>query len=279
MKDYIKLLRCKHYIKNVLIFLPMFFAEELFNGYKLKNAFWGFIAFCMVSSAVYILNDLKDLEKDRNHPTKKDRPLASGKVSPKTGRGYIVACGLISVVISLYLKNVTAAFLLILYFILNLAYSMKLKNIPIIDVVILASGFVIRTFYGGIITEIEISKWLYLLIVVGSLYMGLGKRYGEIKQQTDSRDVLKWYNVPFLKQNMYVCVALADVFYALWTIEMSDLRISWTVPIFIVLLMCYSLIVEGGSDGDPVEVILHNKMLISIILVYACCIFCLLYMF
>ena len=96
---------------------------------------------------------------------------------------------------------------------------MGLKNKPIIDIVILAAGFVIRIFYGGMITGVSISKWLYLVITSGSLYMGLGKRRNEMKKQTDTRDVLKYYNVDFLDKNMYVCVPLTIVFYALWTYE------------------------------------------------------------
>lgn len=155
------------------------------------------------------------------------------------------------------------------YFLLNVAYSMGLKNKPIIDIVILAAGFVIRVFYGGVVTGVEISKWLYLVVTVGSLYMGLGKRRNELKKQTETREVLKYYNVAFLDKNMYVCMALANVFYALWTFEMPNPRTSWTIPVFIILLMCYSLDIEGESDGDPVEVILHDKILIAIVLVYA----------
>ena len=156
---------------------------------------------------------------------------------------------------------------------------MGLKNKPIIDVVILASGFVIRVLFGGLITGVEISKWLYLVIVTGSLYMGLGKRRNELRAQTDTREVLKYYNENFLDKNMYVCVALVNVFYALWSIEMPNPRMIWTVPFFIVLLMCYSLDVEGDSDGDPVEVIIHDKALIGIIITYVMCIFVLLYVF
>lgn len=148
---------------------------------------------------------------------------------------------------------------------------------PIIDIVILAAGFVIRIFYGGMITGVSISKWLYLVITSGSLYMGLGKRRNEMKKQTDTRDVLKYYNVDFLDKNMYVCVALTIVFYALWTYEMPNAQISWTIPIFIILLMSYSLDVEGDSDGDPVEVILHDKILMGILILYALFIFGLLY--
>lgn len=251
----------------------------IFNNEKLLCGILGFIAFCMVSSAVYVLNDLKDIEKDRKHPTKKNRPLASGKIKPQQGIVVMIVCLCIAAIITVILKNYNALGLLVLYFILNIAYSMGLKNKPIIDIAILASGFVIRIFYGGEITDIAISKWLYLVITVGSLYMGLGKRRNELQKQTETREVLKYYNVAFLDKNMYVCVALTNVFYALWTFEMPNPKVSWTIPIFIILLMCYSLDIEGESDGDPVEVILHDKILIGLIFIYVICIFTLLYLF
>lgn len=156
---------------------------------------------------------------------------------------------------------------------------MGLKNLPIIDVTILAAGFVLRMFYGGIITDVIISKWLYLVVVTGSLYMGLGKRRNELRAQTDTRDVLKLYNESFLDKNMYVCITLVNVFYALWSIEMPNTRMIWTVPFFMIILMYYSLIIEGDSDGDPVEVIIRDKKLIGIISAYMICIFLLIYVF
>lgn len=279
MQDCIKLLRVKHYIKNFLIFIPMFFGGEIFNIKKLGNAFLGFLCFSLVSSAVYVLNDLQDVDKDRNHPTKKNRPIASGKVTVRTAVTLMIACLGISLSISIFLRNWYALLFLVLYFCLNLTYSLGLKNKPIIDVVILASGFVIRIFYGGFVTDVSISAWLYLVVVTGSLYMGLGKRRNELKQHNNTRDVLKYYNVSFLDKNMYVCVALANIFYALWTMEISDSRMIWTIPIFIIILMCYSLDAESDSDGDPVEVILQDKVLIGIIILYAICIFSLLYIF
>ena len=177
------------------------------------------------------------------------------------------------------MKKYIKLFLLCLgaYFVLNLFYSMGLKSKPIVDVVILAAGFVIRVVFGGVITGVDISKWLYLVVVTGSLYMGLGKRRNELRMNTASREVLKYYNESFLDKNMYVCVALVNMFYALWSIEMPDPRMIWTVPFFIVLMMCYSMRIEGNSDGDPVEVIWRDKLLIGIILAYAMCIFLLLY--
>lgn len=277
MNDFVKLLRVKHYIKNLLVFVPMFFGGVIFDEEKLLRATLGFLCFCLISSAVYILNDYRDIEKDRNHPTKKNRPLASGRIKPQVAIIILIFCLAGASVISVKLGTVKGAICLLLYFLLNVAYSMGLKNRPIIDIVILASGFVLRVFYGGFITDIVISKWLYLVVTTGSLYMGLGKRRNELKAQTDTREVLKYYNEGFLDKNMYVCVALANVFYALWTLEMPDPRISWGIPVFIVMLMCYSLDAEGDSDGDPVEVILKDKVLIAVIFGYAIYIFLLLY--
>lgn len=277
MKKYIQLLRCKHYMKNLLVFLPMFFGKIIFQPDKLIRALLGFICFCLVSSAVYIFNDYRDIEKDRKHPTKRNRPLASGEVKIYYALIVMVLCLIIPTVLSILLNSPEASICLLLYFGLNVAYSCGLKNQPIIDIVILASGFVIRVFYGGFITGVDISKWLYLVVTTGSLYMGLGKRRNELKKQTDTRAVLKYYNESFLDKNMYVCVALANVFYALWTLEMPNSWISWTIPVFIIIFMRYSLDVEGDSDGDPVEVILHDKVLISMIITYAVCIFLLLY--
>lgn len=278
MKDYVKLLRVKHYIKNLLVFVPMFFGGVIFEKERLISAGLGFICFSLISSAVYILNDYRDIEKDRNHPTKKNRPLASGRVDPKIALAIMVSCLVIATVISVFLGSIGGAICLLLYFLLNVAYSMGLKNKPILDVVILASGFVLRVLYGGNITDVEISRWLYLVVTTGSLYMGLGKRRNELKARTDTREVLKYYNESFLDKNMYVCLALANVFYALWTLELTSPYISWTVPVFIVMLMCYSLDTEGDSEGDPVEVILKDKTLISIILIYSISIFALLYL-
>ena len=280
MKDYIKLIRVKHYIKNLLVFLPMFFGGVIFDGTRVLGAFLGFICFCLTSSAIYIFNDYRDIEKDRKHPTKKERPLASGRIKPQNAlilMGVLIA---VTVLLSIVIGDWRADAALALYFALNIAYSMGLKKKPIVDIVILASGFVIRLFYGGFITDVVISQWLFLVVCTGSLYMGLGKRRNELMRQSaggETREVLKYYNKGFLDKNMYVCVALADVFYALWALEMNGGRMIWTVPMFIILLLYYSLVAEGDSDGDPVEVILHDKVLVGFIIIYAVVVTALLY--
>lgn len=250
----------------------------MFNYELLISAILGFISFCCISSAVYIINDIRDIQKDRNHPRKKDRPIASGRISEKIAYICFGICLFAATAVSfLYLKPLYYSYLL-LYFVLNIAYSYRLKNYPIIDVVILTSGFVLRILYGGGVTGVEVSTWLYLVVVTGSLYMGLGKRRNELKQQNNSREVLKYYNESFLDKNMYVAVAVVIVFYALWTIESSNEVLAWTVPVFIIILMRYSFDVEGDSDGDPIEVLLHDKVLIILSVIYVISIFVILYL-
>lgn len=189
----------------------------------------------------------------------------------------MVMCLFITIIVSFALGSKLGILFLFLYFGLNVAYSMGLKNYPILDVIILASGFVIRVVYGGIVTGIDISKWLYLVIVSGSLFMGLGKRRNELKQQKNTREVLKYYNESFLDKNMYISLALVIVFYALWTVESINPAMTWTVPLFMIVLMRYSYNIEGTSDGDPVEVLLHDRALIALTLAYVVLIFALLY--
>lgn len=278
---YVKLLRIKHYIKNLLIFLPIIFNKSFFEYEKLQKAILGFVSFCLISSAVYIINDIQDREKDRNHPKKKDRPIASGIVSIKTAGIISGILVILSISINMYIQVYWGYLLIIGYLTINVLYSLGLKNQPLIDVVILTSGFVLRVVYGGVVTGIVISRWLYLTIFSGAFYMGLGKRRNEIQKQNDfgnTRIVLGYYNYNFLDKNMYVCVALTDTFYALWALEKQIEHIVWTVPLFIVLLMRYSLDIEGDSDGDPVDVMLHDKMLMGIGLVYIVCMFVLIYM-
>ncbi len=270
MRDIIKLLRVKHYIKNFTIFIPLVFGMKLLQVEALTRALIGFVCFCLISSAVYIMNDIHDVENDRKHPKKKERPIASGRVSVRTGWMLFAGCLVIPAVILVATRqNLASMILIAVYFVINLLYSNGLKNEPIIDVVILAAGFVLRIVFGGAITDTEISAWLYLVVVAGSLFMGLGKRRNELMKGTETRGVLKFYNKEFLDKNMYVFASMIDVFYALWAIEMGNQHVIWTLPVMFILIMRYSYDIEGRSDGDPVEVILSDKILIGIVVVYA----------
>lgn len=286
IKNYFKLLRVNHYLKNFLVLFPLVFSSELLNLSKLKTTVLGFIAFCLTASIVYIINDLKDIENDKKHPVKKNRPFASGKVSKVEGIIILIVLTLLVLGISYFIgfENWIALLLLGVYLLLNVFYSFGLKNIPIVDIVILVSGFLIRVVYGAQIIDLTVSNWMYLTVISASFYMGLGKRRNEIIKQGDkSRKVLKYYTKEFLDKNMYVFLGLCIVFYALWAVDPTTINklgnnlMIWTVPFIMVILMKYSLNVEGNSFGDPVDVILHDKSLLAIGAIYALSMFGIIY--
>lgn len=276
MKKYIRLIRVKHYIKNLLIFLPVIFSQRLTNIPDLIKTIIAFIIFCIATSIIYIFNDIKDIEKDKKHYKKRFRPLASGEISKKKAVILIILLLVILILISaIFLrKNIYAILIIAVYLFINILYSIKLKNVPIIDVTILAIGFLIRVIFGAVIIPIEISNWLYLTILALSFYMGMGKRRNEFEKRNvneETREVLKQYSMNFLNENMYMFLGLSIMFYSLWSLEMSTKfeNIMFTIPFVIIIALKYSLNIEKESDGDPVDVILGDKILIFLSIILA----------
>ena len=279
MRKYLKLIRVKHWLKNGIIFLPIFFSLNLLNTNYLFLGLLSFFTFSFTSSIVYIINDIQDIEKDKLHPMKKKRPLASGEVS-KNQAWFVIMIFVIIVGILMYFllkqtDNLGVVIIPTIYLIVNVLYSKYLKEIPIIDVVIIVLGFVLRVMYGGVCVNVEVSKYLYLMIIFGSFYLGFGKRRNEIIKNGDkSRKVLSLYNKEFLDKNMYVSLSLAIVSYTLWCTDKTTIErigndyIFWTIPLLMIILQLYSLNIEGDSHGDPVEVILSDKKLLAAISIY-----------
>lgn len=271
---YLKLIRVKHYLKNGLIFLPAIFAGIIFDGSILFKTIIAFLSFSFTSSIVYVINDIRDAENDRNHPIKKNRPIASGAVTiPEAVIVIIILLALVTIM--LYFSNLLFNFanlFLVLYLGLNLLYCFGFKNIPLVDVAILASGFVIRVIYGGAIIDVEVSNWLFLTVLSVSFYMALGKRRNELlkSEGKSTRKVLSYYNKDFLDKNMYMFLALAIVFYSLWsTMAVNSYFFKYSVIFVILIMMKYSMNVENGGYGDPVDVILNDKVLILLVILYA----------
>ncbi len=284
--NYIKLMRPKHYIKNILIFVPLIFSGKFLNTNNFLQTLYGFIVFSLIASTIYIINDIKDKDKDRKHPTKKNRPIASGKVSVKSAIIEIILIVVVSAALAYFLKlpKLSIAFLLA-YFVLNLAYSLGLKNIPIIDVLILVSGFVLRVLFGASILRIEVSNWLYLAVLSISFYLGLGKRRNEInKNGAKSRKVLEYYNKEFLDKNMYMFLCMSIIFYSLWAtdsnvVSANNNLLIYTIPLVITVCMKYSMDIEGSeSSGDPVEVILKDKLILVLGFLLVLSVFLILYL-
>jgi 4-hydroxybenzoate polyprenyltransferase len=276
----LKLMRPKHYLKNALDFVCVICTKNLFDWRYLRNALFGFAAFCLMSSAVYIFNDIRDVESDRAHHKKKNRPVASGDIKISTAAILFIMLIIASVILNAAADGQWKHSLLYLsaYLILNIAYSVGLKNIPLLDVAILVSGFLIRVLYGAAIIQSVVSHWLYLTVMAASLYLGLGKRRNELMEMSGeaehSRKVLGLYSHSFLDKNMYMSMALAIIFYALWSVDpytaalYSNQDFVLTVPLVIMIAMKYSLNVERASFSDPVEIILNDRMLMVLIGIY-----------
>lgn len=270
MRDIFRLLRVEHYLKNGLVFLPLFFNKSLLNINELVIVIIGFITFSLLSSTVYIFNDIQDVEKDKLHPKKKFRPIASGKINTKTAYILAFVSFIISLLFGIYCGGIFSVSYLIVYLALNIAYSLGLKDKPLIDIAILTSGFLIRLMYGAFITRINISVWLYLTVMVGAIYLGFGKRRNELNKSKvlgETREVLKYYNYEFLDKNMTIFMTLTIIFYSLWTVQNDNQLMLWSVPMVIFILLKYSLDIETNSDGDPVSVLISDKFLIGLVLV------------
>ncbi len=286
MKNYLKLMRVHHYIKNLLVFAALACSGQFFVLEKLSAEICAFISFCMASSVVYIINDIRDAEKDRWHPVKCKRPVAAGIISVKNAYFLALVLFMAAVVCNSLIFHAASFCLLLLYLVLNFAYSFGLKNIPIVDITILVSGFLIRILYGAFVAEITISNWLYLTVIAIAFYFSLGKRRNELKQLNggETRQVLKAYPINFLDKNMGMCLTLANVFYALWSMDERTMSLYdnqyliFTVPIILLITMKYSFDIEGDSDGDPVEVLLHDRVLFLLCVFYLAIMFLILYL-
>lgn len=247
MKKYVKLLRVEQWVKNLFVFVPLFFSGNIKNLDLLTKSIFAFIIFSLAASMVYILNDYNDIEADKKHPEKRRRPLASGAVSKPQAIGIFI--GLIIADIALvfiaqsYFQESLWKFAIIVgfYFVMNLAYTFKLKHVPIIDISIIAVGFVLRVLAGGYITGISISQWAILLTFVLALVLAIGKRRGELinaQVSGKTRRALDGYNVQFADIALSISVTLAIVCYLMFTLspevqEKFHSRVFYTV-IFVV---------------------------------------------
>ena len=281
MKKYVKLMRVHHYMKNLLLLLPLFFSGRMSDGRLFFQGLLAFVAFSLMASAIYIFNDMMDVERDRSHSTKKNRPLASGAVSLQNAGvlagvllflslGCHFLCGILRPV------PTWSVLYLLLYLGLNVAYSWGLKAVPLMDIAILASGYLIRVLYGAALSGIAVSSWLYLTVTAAAFYLGFGKRRGELLREGQTREVLAYYSVDYLDKSMYMCLGLVLVFYSLWcadpmvlpSVRAGGNPLVWTVPLVLLICLKYNLNLEKTSDGDPVEVVLHDKWLLLLVLAF-----------
>lgn len=228
MKKYLKLLRVEQWVKNLFVFVPLFFSGNIQNLDLLTKSIFAFIIFSLAASTVYILNDYNDIEADKKHPEKRRRPLASGAISKTKALGILAGLFITDILLvfvaQAYFHQILWKFALIIvaYLVMNLAYTFKLKHVPIVDIFIIAIGFVLRVLAGGYITGIKISQWAILLTFVLALVLAIGKRRGELinaQVSGKTRRALDGYNVQFADIALSISIALAIVCYLMFTLS------------------------------------------------------------
>ena len=222
MLNYLKLIRVNQWIKNLFVFLPIFFSGNLLNSDYFIQSFYGFLIFSFVASSIYIINDYVDIEKDKKHPEKKNRPLASGKISKNNALVLFFILVIITSILTYFFANKQVAILIAVYFFMNLAYSFKLKQIAILDVMIIAFGFLLRVFVGGYMTGLVVTDWTILLVFDLALILALGKRRGELVNadlEGVTRKSLDGYNLNFLNAALSITCTVAVMCYLMFILS------------------------------------------------------------
>ncbi len=270
-------MRPEQWTKNIIVFAPLLFSNNLFNLTKDIKTFAGFIIFCMITSCSYLFNDLIDLEKDRLHPVKAKRPLASGNLHKSTAILLIGILCCLSLSLAFFINSLFGIIVLV-YFLLNIGYSLCLKDVVILDVLTIAAGFVLRVLGGAVIISVIASQWLILCTILLSLFLGFSKRRHELVllegNASSHRKVLSNYSTLFLDQMVAVVTASTVVCYALYTMSQDTIeklgtsKLIYTVPFVLYGIFRYLyLVYQKDEGGNPSEVLFTDKpMIINIIL-------------
>jgi 4-hydroxybenzoate polyprenyltransferase len=268
LKALIKSMRPRQWSKNIFIFAALVFDKQLFNADSFLRTLAGFALFCLISSSVYIFNDLADVEADRQHPEKKNRPIASGALSSRIAW----LAGILLLLISLglgYFMAPSFAWVLALYFLLNLAYSKWLKHVPILDVLMLAAGFVLRVHAGVTLIAVErFSPWLYVVMTLLSLFLGFGKRRAELALLAHNagahREALKGYTISLLDQYILIVSGTTIVAYSLYTFSAPNVppnhSMMLTIPFVVYTIFRYLYLIQvEQAGGEPEDILLSDR--------------------
>ena len=271
--EIVKSLRIQQWIKNFFVFAPLIFSQNVFDLPLLAKTTVAFILFCLLSGAAYILNDIQDLEEDKLHPVKSKRPLASGKLKKNHA---LFAC-VILVIIGLagaYLLNFHFFIALLVYFVLQIAYSGWLKHVVIVDALLIAAGYLIRVIAGGLAIEIHLSHWLFICTFLIALFLALSKRRHELvlleENAENHRPILKEYTPQLLDQMIAVVTASTVISYCLYTVSPDTVEkfgtknLLFTVPFVLYGIFRYLYLVHQKDEGgSPEALIIKDKPLLA----------------
>jgi len=271
--DLLRLMRPTQWTKNIFVFAGIFFAEEFYDPILLFRVTLAAVAFSLVSSCIYIINDIVDTDNDKHHPKKKNRPLPSGKVTTNCAIMLSAGCGLLGMLIALYVGGMVAGIILF-YALLNIAYSFRFKHIVLLDVFCIATGFMLRILVGTVGVGIPPSQWLLLCGLMITLFLGFAKRRAEIITLTankkEHRKVLEHYGPVLLDEIIAICAACVIISYSLYTMSPDTIAVHqtanliYTVPFVIYALFRYIFLLHHcNGGGNPSRDLLKDRHIIA----------------
>ncbi|MBA3529746.1 MAG: decaprenyl-phosphate phosphoribosyltransferase [Propionibacteriaceae bacterium] len=272
----VRAMRPRQWIKNVLVLTAPLAAGRLFDSSVLMKVALAFVAFCLVSATVYLINDVRDVEEDKLHPRKRLRPIAAGELQPAAALVLATITGAAGFALGFFTSR-SLGITLAVYLVVQILYSVFLKHLLVVDLAIVASGFLLRAIAGGVAAGIPLSQWFLLVASFGSLFMVAGKRYSEMKAigaQGGTRRSLERYSESYLRFTWMLAAVMVLISYSLWAFENRGapvLGVPWTaisIAPFTLGLLQYALEVDVGNAGEPEDVVLHDHVLQGIGLVW-----------
>jgi 4-hydroxybenzoate polyprenyltransferase len=284
----LKTMRPKQWGKNIFLFVALIFDRKLTNLPALNHTLAGVVIFSLIASVVYIINDIADVEADRQHPTKRNRPIAAGKLSLPAAWGIAIVLILVCFPLG-YLLSPSFTIITLFYFLLNLTYSKWLKHIVLIDIILIASFYVIRVAAGVALVDVErFSPWLYIFTTFLALLIGIGKRRAELSQLAEGanthRRVLDGYTLNFLDQLITLASGMTIVAYGLYTFSAPNLpenhAMMFTIPFIIYSVFRYQYLLQvKDTGGAPEDIVLSDRPLQAAIVLYALTVLIIFYIF
>lgn len=265
IKGIIALMRPKQWIKNFFVFAAIIFSGNLTNEIILRNNIITFILFCLTSSTIYILNDIVDLEKDKKHPEKKNRPLPSGRVSKSTAIIMNIVILFTVLFCSYKFVDYKIMYIYLLYIVMNIFYCFKLKNVVILDVMVITFGFVLRMESGSLATKVSVSPWLFLCTILLSLFLALNKRKSEIITLKDNRGshrkILEEYSVELIDNMLTIVTPSILISYCIYTFSsVQSKRMMYTIPFVLYGIFRYQYLMNNHNlGGKPEDVFGKDK--------------------
>lgn len=279
-----KLIRPQQWLKNVFVMIPMFFGGSLLDPADISASLLTFLAFSFTASSIYCFNDINDVEADRRHPVKCKRPLASGAISIGAAWGLMVLMALLAAVTTAFIGDHTHALkvgvILVLYYIMNICYCAKLKQYAIVDVCVIAFGFVLRVLSGGYATDIVPSKWLVLMTFLLTLFLSFAKRRDDVLRMNETgepprKNTIR-YNLTFINQAITVSASVTLVCYIMYTVSPevttrlnSDMLYLTSVFVLLGLLRYMQITVVDKKSGDPTKMMLHDRFTQIVVVLWA----------